>query len=67
MLDRWLLPLILRLQVTESERERGDVPGWVMITLMTVAVATAIWTLVNGQFMGALEGVLDGVTGDGPG
>ena len=66
MLDRWLLPLIVRMQVAESERERGDVPGWVMITLMTVAVATAIWTLVNGKFMGALKGVLDGVTGKNP-
>jgi hypothetical protein len=66
MLDRWALPLVVRLQVDQAERERGDIPGWVMITLMTVAVATAIWTVVNGQFMRTLTKVLDGVTGKDP-
>lgn len=66
MIHRWLLPLIVRMQIAEGERERGDVPGWVMITLMTVAVATAIWALVNGKFMSAITDALDAVTGDGP-
>jgi len=66
MLERWLLPLIVRMQVAESERERGDVPGWVMITLMTVAIATAIWTLVNGSIMAAITTALNAVTGGGP-
>ena len=66
MIDRWILPLVVRLQVAEHDRERGDVPGWVMITLMTVAIATAIWTVVSGSFMDTLTSVLDGVTGDSP-
>ena len=28
--------------------ERGDVPGWVMITLMTAAIAAIIWGLAGG-------------------
>lgn len=67
MVDRWLLPLIVRTQVASADRERGDVPGWVMITLMTVAVATAIWGLVNGSIMSILSTALNNVTGNGPG
>lgn len=64
MFERWLLPLIVRMQVAGQERERGDVPGWVMITLMTVAVATAIWGLVNGSIMNVLKTALGNVTGN---
>lgn len=66
MVDRWLLPLIVRMQCAAEDRERGDVPGWVMITLMTVAIATAIWGLVNGSIMKVLTTALDAVTGGGP-
>lgn len=66
MVDRWLLPLIVRLKVETGDRERGDIPGWVMITLMTVAVATAIWGLVNGSIMNVLSTALNNVTGNGP-
>lgn len=27
--------------------ERGDVPGWVLVTLMTAALVFAIWTLAG--------------------
>lgn len=27
--------------------ERGDVPGWVMITLMTAALVVLLWTLAG--------------------
>lgn len=29
--------------------ERGDVPGWVLVTLMTAGLVTAIWLLANDQ------------------
>lgn len=31
--------------------ERGDVPGWVLITLMTAGLVIVIWTLA-GQALG---------------
>lgn len=64
MLDRWVLPLIVRMQVSKAEGERGDVPGWVMITLMTVAIATAIWTLTSTKLTSTLTNVLDNMTGE---
>lgn len=38
-----------RLPETErlSGTERGDVPGWVMITLMTAALVVLLWALVG--------------------
>ena len=29
--------------------ERGDVPGWVLITLMTAGLVTALWIVAKGQ------------------
>ncbi|MDQ2852801.1 MAG: hypothetical protein M3Y49_19100 [Actinomycetota bacterium] len=32
-----------------GERERGDVPGWVLITLMTAGLVTALWRFAEPQ------------------
>ena len=34
----------------EQRRERGDVPGWVLITIMTVGLVAALWTVARGRF-----------------
>lgn len=31
-------------------RERGDVPGWVLITLMTAGLVAVLWTVAEDQF-----------------
>jgi hypothetical protein len=31
--------------------ERGDVPGWVMITLMTAAIVVALWAVASDQIV----------------
>ena len=42
-------------------RDRGDVPGWVLVTLMTAALVVALLTLarplLEGMFRGAVEDV----------
>lgn len=30
-------------------RERGDVPGWVLVTLMTAGLVAALWAVAEGQ------------------
>ena len=30
-----------------GDRERGDVPGWVLITLMTAGLVVAIWAIAG--------------------
>ncbi len=31
----------------QGDREAGDVPGWVLITLMTAALVAAIWAVAD--------------------
>ena len=38
-----------------SHRDRGDVPGWVLITLMTAGLVVVIWAFAAP----ALQGVFD--------
>jgi hypothetical protein len=46
-----MLELMLRLylRLTTDDGERGDVPGWVLITLMTAGLVMAIWGSIYKQ------------------
>ncbi|MFJ4168472.1 hypothetical protein ACIPY3_03070 [Paenarthrobacter sp. NPDC089714] len=35
-LSAWAMAVVLRATPMDDETERGDVPGWVMITFLTV-------------------------------
>lgn len=50
--------------LTRGADERGDVPGWVLITLMTAALVTAIWAVAGDQLTGIFQDALDGVVSD---
>ena len=50
-----------------ADGDRGDVPGWVLITVMTAALVVIIWTAADDQITGLLENVLDGVAPAGGG
>jgi len=41
--------------VSPEERERGDVPGWVMITLMTAVIVVLIWGIASDQLKSLLN------------
>lgn len=43
--------------------ERGDVPGWVLITLMTAGLVTALWVVAKGQLISMFQNALSSVTG----
>lgn len=36
-----------RWQDLQSEPERGDVPGWVLITIMTAGLVAALWLVAE--------------------
>lgn len=40
-------------------RERGDVPGWVLITLMTAGLVAALWAVAEGQLTALFSRALD--------
>lgn len=43
--------------------DRGDVPGWVLITLMTAGLVAAIWALAGPALTGVFESAIASVTG----
>ncbi|MDN4479901.1 hypothetical protein [Demequina muriae] len=50
-------------RVGAEEPERGDVPGWVLITLMTAGLVAAIWALAGPALEGLFTDAIDSVTG----
>jgi len=43
--------------------ERGDVPGWVLVVLMTTGLVTAIWTIAAPRLSTILKNSLDAMNG----
>lgn len=43
--------------------DRGDVPGWVLITLMTAGLVIVIWALAGPALSGVFQQAIDRVTG----
>ena len=39
--------------------EAGDVPGWVLVVLMTTGLVTAIWTIAQPRISSILRNSLD--------
>jgi len=46
-----------------QESERGDVPGWVLITLMTAGLVVVIWSAAGPALSGVFEQAITRVTG----
>lgn len=41
------------------QEDRGDVPGWVLVVLMTTGLVTAIWTIAAPRLSAILRNSLD--------
>jgi hypothetical protein len=63
---RWLTAWVL-VAVAEARgrRDRGDVPGWVMVTVMTAILVVAIIGIFKPQITRALSGIVDSVSNAG--
>lgn len=48
---------------TALASERGDVPGWVLVVLMTTGLVTAIWTIAAPRLTSILKNSLDAMNG----
>ena len=59
-LTRLLLASLLKPR--PARNERGDVPGWVLITVMTAGLVVAIWQLAGDQLATMLRNALSSVT-----
>ena len=45
-----------------SKRERGDVPGWVLVLLMTAGLVTVMWAVAGPKLTALLSSALDSVS-----
>jgi hypothetical protein len=52
-------------RLRDDDRERGDVPGWVMITVMTAALVLAILIPFREAIVSAVQNALTSVTSGG--
>jgi hypothetical protein len=48
--------------IERSRDERGDVPGWVLVTVMTAGLVVAVWSVADGQLKSVLTSALRSVS-----
>ena len=60
---RLFVPVRLLLTRGVRRSERGDVPGWVLITLMTAGLVTALWVVAKDQLVDMFQSALSSVKG----
>jgi len=48
--------------VDSMKDEQGDVPGWVLVVLMTTGLVTAIWTIAAPRLQQILKNSLDSMS-----
>ena len=46
----------------DADAERGDVPGWVLITLMTAALVAALWAVAGPRLIQIFQDAMDKVS-----
>lgn len=55
--------LVVRTRLMLLGDDRGDVPGWVLITLMTAGIVMALWIVAEPKLSSLLSGALN-ISGD---
>ena len=53
--------MVLRLTQPRPRDERGDVPGWVLVTVMTAGLVGALYSIAKPQLSQMLTAALDSV------
>jgi hypothetical protein len=56
---------MLRVVIAAEQRlrsERGDVPGWVLVAVMTAGLVTAIWLIADDQLTSVLDRAISSVS-----
>jgi hypothetical protein len=53
----------VRTRAAAGGRERGDVPGWVLVTLMTAGLVVGLWAIAGPRFEALFTQAMDTVVG----
>ena len=62
-MTKLLVLLVLVLQRESPRDERGDVPGWVLVTVMTAGLVAALWAIAGPALSQMLRDALSSVRG----
>ncbi|MDN5559156.1 MAG: hypothetical protein L0G23_06930 [Ruaniaceae bacterium] len=54
---------LVRFRLWISEPEKGDVPGWVLVVLMTAGLVITIWLLAEGALQRVFTTAIDRILG----
>ena len=57
----WILTSVARVRGRESDR--GDVPGWVMVTIMTAGLVVIVFAAFKSAITGAISEAVKNVIG----
>ena len=52
----------LHTALARARDDRGDIPGWVMVTLMTAAIVAAVWALAEPALTRLFNDAIDDVS-----
>ena len=62
LLRRLTAPLVrARAHLDVDARDRGDVPGWVLVAVMTAGLVTALWLVADDQLTAVLQRAISSV------
>jgi hypothetical protein len=53
--------LLLALRAPRPRDQRGDVPGWVLVTVMTAGLVMGLWQVAGDRLGSMLSAALDSV------
>lgn len=53
----------LRSRLMDEEQDRGDVPGWVMLTLMSAVLVAGLLLIARPALEGLFQNAIDRVSG----
>lgn len=48
--------------IDRVQSDRGDVPGWVLVAVMTAGLVTAIWLIADDQLTSVLDRAISSVS-----
>lgn len=61
MIQQWWRDMAARF-VSRIQADQGDVPGWVLVTVMTAGLVVAIWSVADTQLKSVLSNALRSIS-----
>ncbi|QLQ11279.1 MAG: hypothetical protein HZY75_13940 [Nocardioidaceae bacterium] len=60
-MNNWMRTVAARCLTRRGRDQRGDIPGWVLVTIMTAGLVAAIWVVAEPQLKDLLSNALSSV------